>query len=142
MREEAIKLLKERDLKVTSPRLSTLSILLADQSKAYSTSELVKFLESQMNRSTVYRTLDTLLEKEVILTLQGTNGTTFYTLNLENKCATAVHPHLRCTECGKVECLPAFPTDYVNSLHDSGVGKLDIVLGGICSECSKDSKMD
>lgn len=140
MKEVAISILKERDLRVTSQRLSILSILLRDKSKAYSTLDFVKQLEYDMDRSTVYRTLDKLIHKGIITKLIESNGDEIYTLNQGKKCDLPLHPHLRCHQCGSVECLPAFPANYVSSLEKFGVKNMNIVLGGMCSKCHSSSQ--
>lgn len=136
MKKIAVRLLKESNLNITSQRLWILSIFLADPSKAFSSSELLQALTSEMNSSTVYRSLNTLIDKKLLYKMVDMNGDTIYTLNLEKKCVHSPHPHLKCSQCGTLECLPALPVDYVNLLYKSGVDQLNIVLGGICSNCS------
>lgn len=136
MKEKAVRLLKERNLRITAPRVSVLSILLTDPSKAFSSSELLQALTCEMNSSTVYRSLKILIDKALLFKMIDMNGDTIYTLNLEKKYENSPHPHLKCTQCGALECLPALPVDYVKLLYESGVEKLNIVLGGVCSNCS------
>lgn len=135
MEELAVRLLKERNLKITPKRILVLNALLQNTSKAYSFSELLKPLTGKMNRSTIYRSLDTLLENDLITKMIDINGDIIYTLNFEEKCEHKLHPHLKCDQCGVLECLPAFPQNYASLLQQSGVDKLNIVLGGTCSNC-------
>lgn len=137
MRELAIKLLKEKNLRITSQRLSILYVLLNDQTKAYSSTDLLRFLKQDMNASTVYRSLDKLVEIKLISKKVDINGDSIYILNLEKRCKHVPHPHLKCHGCGVLECLPAFPIDYANQLYNSGVEGLDIVLSGLCAKCTK-----
>lgn len=136
MRESATKILKENNLRITSQRISILRLLMADRSKAFSSSELLKFLGKDMNRSTIYRALETLSEKGLVYKMVDINGDTIYGLSRAKNCNHSVHPHLKCNECGILECLPAFPLDYVNRLQQSGVDGLNVVLGGVCTNCS------
>lgn len=135
MEELAVRLLKERKLKITPKRILILIVLLQNTSKAYSFSDLLEPLTGKMNRSTIYRSLDTLLENNLVIKMIDINGDIIYTLNFEKKCEHQHHPHLKCDNCGILECLPAFPSNYANLLQQSGVDKLNIVLGGICSNC-------
>lgn len=137
MDKKAARLLKDRDLKITTQRLSILSILLINTSKAFSLSELLECLKHKMNRSTVYRSLETLLKNELISQLVDVNGDAIYVLNSEQRCEQTLHPHLKCYNCGTLECLPAFPANYVSKLQNFGVDRLNVVLKGVCSNCSK-----
>ena len=137
MEETAIKILKERNLKVTTQRLLILAVLLTGYSKAYSSSDLLRSLEDKMNRSTVYRSMEALLINGVVKKLVDKNGETIYSLNLGEGCKHSHHPHLKCDECGVLECLPDFPNDYLSLLEKSGVDEVEVVLGGVCSSCSK-----
>lgn len=140
MEELAENLLRERNLKITHQRILILSILLNNTSKAYSSSELLQSLSHQMNRSTIYRSLEMLLKNDLVLKMIDINGSIIYKLNLENKCKHEPHPHLKCNECGKLECLPAIPIEYMNILQQSGVYNLNIILGGTCTHCSMTKK--
>lgn len=133
----AEQLLKDEKLKITSQRLLILNVLLANSAKSYSSIELFQSLEEDINRSTIYRSLDTLLSHELILKMVDVNGDTFYIVNLDKRCEHTLHPHLKCDRCGVIECLPPFPTNYVSQLRKSGINKFNVVLGGICSACAK-----
>lgn len=142
MEELAVRLLKEKKLKITPKRILVLNALLKNTSKAYSFSELLKHLTGKMNRSTIYRSLDTLLESDLITKMIDINGDIIYTLNFEEKCEHKLHPHLKCDHCGVLECLPAFPQNYANTLQQLGVDKLNILLGGTCFNCLEKNEND
>lgn len=142
MKELATTLLKEKHLKITSQRLSILDVMLSDSSKAYSLSTLLHTFKNEMNKSTIYRSLNALVEKQVVQKMISPNGENIYSLNLKDKCRNTSHPHLRCTSCGTMECLPSFPKKYEAVLSKSGVDNLNIVLGGTCSNCLKKIEND
>ena len=77
MSQSAEDILKERQLKVTNQRVSILERLMADQTKAVSSTELLRHLENDMNRSTVYRVMDKLIAEGLVLsqyTIRFCNG--------------------------------------------------------------------
>ena len=135
MKDLAIQLLKERKLKITLQRISIISILLDDVSKAYSLSVILKEVQHEMNRSTVYRTLDKLVDSKLILKFIDTCGDNIFTINHHKKCENKIHPHLRCDCCGMLKCLPPFPQEYINELRKNGVFNVNMVLNGLCNNC-------
>ena len=136
MKDLAISQLKERNLRVTIHRLSILCILMDDQTKAYSVPDLLKDLKEEMNASTIYRSLDKLVGAKIVLKKVDANGDALYIINLDNRCKHVAHPHLKCEDCGSLQCLPPFPADYASRLYDSGVQGLDVVLRGVCTNCA------
>lgn len=108
-----------------------------DQSRAFAISELLDNLKGKMNRSTVYRTLDKLIEKRLIVKLIDSSGETIYILNRNTRLENSSQPHLKCRQCGVLLSLPSFPVDYMNILTNYGVNNLNLVLDGFCSDCSR-----
>ena len=137
MKKAAIQLLKDFQLRVTPQRLCILEVLLPNPSKAFSSHDFLSTLGNKMNRSTIYRTLETLIEKKVIYKLKGPNGNSIYSIQAGKKCNHQTHPHLKCVKCGIVECLPSLPEQYVNELTFLGVGEMNIMLNGVCRKCSE-----
>ena len=135
MKEVATQVLKDYNLSVTSPRLSVLAILLPNPSKAFTCQDFISNLGHKMDRSTIYRTLETLMEKDVIHKMTGPNGNNLYSFHAGKECNHQTHPHLKCTECGTIECLPQFPPEYVNELTSSGFHEINVMLNGICKTC-------
>ncbi len=104
---------------------------------AMSVVELVKQLEDEMNKTTVYRILDRLEESGHLHSFIGKDGLTWYA-----KCKDCdeahhhdAHPHFQCLNCGKVECLsvdvsiPKIPNREVVVSH--------VLIQGKCESCVK-----
>ena len=136
MKEAARNILKEYKLKVTSARLAVLEIFLANPKKAFSTQEILRLSKKKMNRSTLYRTLETLLKQYLIKKMKGPNGEIIYSIQGKKECNSTTHPHLKCSLCGTIECLPSYPSYYVNELTSFGVHEMNVMLSGICKSCS------
>ena len=92
-----------------------------------------------MNRVTVYRILDMLVEKGLVQRLSGGGRSHLYEL-APNEHHPA-HPHFRCKTCGALQCLQpgALKVDLVG-IERSFVGEVQSVevrVDGICRQCLK-----
>lgn len=136
MRKLAIEILSKSNLILTSQRVSIISLLLESKSKAYDIAELLLNLQHKMNRSTVYRTLDTLIEKRLVSKFINSKGETIYALSEDMTSQETIQPRLKCQDCGTLLSLPSFPADYMSILINHGVNKFNLVLDGFCVDCS------
>ncbi len=106
-----------------------------NQSSAISVIELIKRLDSEMNKTTIYRVLDKLEDDGVLHSFLDKNGVKWYA-----KCSGCskeehldVHPHFECLECGKIDCvkldlnIPKIVGREILSSH--------ILIQGKCEEC-------
>lgn len=106
------------------------------EDKAISVSELVKMLTSEMNKTTVYRILDKLMEDGIVHSFIGNGGLKWYA-----KCQGCssdehhdIHPHFQCKSCGEVNCLPT--TFKVPPVSGFKVESANLLLVGTCNNCS------
>ncbi len=136
--EKAIVIIKRNRQRITEQRVALLTLLM-DSPKACSQSEIEEKLSYLMDRATMYRSLNTFIDLGIISKLRDYKGHPMYIFNAENHSEECLHPHLKCKECDSVECLPAFPNEYVNSLEKYNIKDLQIVLEGVCSNCNPDS---
>lgn len=106
-----------------------------ESNQAISAVTLNEALQKDMNKSTVYRTLDRLEEEGVIHSFIGSEGLKWYA-KCHNCCTDNhhdLHPHFQCNSCGKVDCIeikiemPQIPNRKVESTH--------LLVFGICEEC-------
>ena len=97
--------------------------------------ELIKRLNSKLNKTTIYRVLDKLEDDGVLHSFLGKDGIKWYA-----KCTgcsesghTDVHPHFQCLNCGKMDCLkesinvPKVPNRKIIHSH--------ILIQGHCELC-------
>lgn len=96
---------------------------------------LVKQLNQEMNKTTVYRILERLEEEGILHSFMDKDGLKWYATC--NDCSvghhTDTHPHFQCSECGKIECL-TFEVK-VPSLPNHKVESTKFLLIGQCAEC-------
>jgi Fur family ferric uptake transcriptional regulator len=90
-----------------------------------------------MNKVTLYRTLDLLVDRGLIVRLSG--GDRAFRYGMGATYHHPEHPHLLCLECGELECLnpemiPAFRKRSV--IRGKGVIRsVDIRYKGVCESC-------
>lgn len=141
-------MLKDKGLKVTNQRLLVLQVL-ADNSDRHMTAEdiyeLVKEEYPDIGLATVYRTVQLLLEMQLVDRINLDDGCVRYEIgHLFDGEAKHHHHHLICKECGKV--IP-FEDDLLEELEDHiedelGFHVLDHELKfyGQCQECRLSEK--
>ncbi len=132
---DAATTLKKHGLKVTKIRLAILEQLnCSGRAKSYA--ELQQEL-SDYDRTTLYRTINKLIEKGLIHRALEDSGDSYYAL-----CSTCGvdrhnhdHIHFKCNECGRVECMDIdtplkLPTSW--KYFDS----IEITARGTCTACA------
>ena len=145
MNEEKVKdLLREKGLKVTSQRLMVLNILSAHGDEHLTVEEiydLAKEESPEIGLTTIYRTVQVLLELHVIEKVTFDDGFARYELNGEETGSGHRHHHAICTQCGKVYSLE---TDLLDTLEKQVFESLgfevtdhEVKLYGLCSACRR-----
>lgn len=104
--------------------------------RAISAVDLVKSLESKMNKTTVYRILDKLIDDGIVHSFIGKGGLKWYAKCQNCTCETHndVHPHFQCKTCGEVECLPV--SFSLPSVDGYKVDSISLLMVGECENCS------
>lgn len=137
------RLLKEQQLKVTPQRKAILSVLVeADTvlSAQEIFSEVIKILPD-INFSTIYRNLDTMLMKGILCHMAPKNGGVLYELRREK----SHHHHVICKNCGV-----SIPLDYCPMVElDKQLSKKGFTptehlfeIYGYCNKCKKKGGID
>jgi Fur family ferric uptake transcriptional regulator len=131
-------ILKNSALSVTASRKRILEIFLsADNALAHQDIE-TKCAE-QYDRVTIYRTLQTFLEKGIIHNIPSTDNMVRYALCNET-CITSGHHHdnhvhFKCDNCGKTVCLDDVNIPAVNLPKGYTMKEINMVVNGICKSC-------
>lgn len=134
-------LLRKASLKNTKQRQIILSII--EKSKEPMTAEeIYKHLvveDCKINLSTVYRTLNVLKDKSVLLKILKGDGTASYELNKSS------HNHyITCSKCNNSILIDGCPVRELSESVSKKTGfKItghSLQLTGICSDCLKDKK--
>jgi len=93
----------ELDLRNTRLRDNMVAFFKERPGLGYSENEIKQMLESPNDRTTIYRTIKTLLKKVFIHKIVCENGVLKYALN-DSK-SDFDHAHFQCNQCEKVICL-------------------------------------
>ncbi len=136
-RDQAKQLLRARGLRITTPRLAILTVLL-DKHRPMNAQELIGAAQMQgIDQVTVYRTLNTLVEEGIAQAVGTTDRGRRFEVHACEGCRID-HPHLQCRRCNALECLeqgmlPAMlvPTEVAGFLIDEA----RLYLYGLCPSC-------
>ena len=103
---------------------------------ALSAIELIKRLDTNLNKTTIYRVLERLEDDGVLHSFPDKNGIKWYAKC--DGCSTEghvdTHPHFQCTQCGNIECLPVEVN--IPELPNRKISHSQILLHGQCEKCS------
>ena len=128
-------MLKARKLKTTVARLHLLNVI-ADYGTAIPYSSIQQALK-ETDRVTLYRTLNTLLDKGIIHKALKDENDTYYAL-CTHRCSSVAHNHehihFKCSSCHEVSCVP-MPTPFNVEIPDAIVNSIEIQVTGLCSKC-------
>jgi len=132
---EITDILKKAGLRVTSSRKKIIEILLHSQG-ALSEIDLEKKLATHCDRTTIYRTLHTLLENDLVHRLVDMDGVNKYVLNTKESDLAEEHAHFKCNHCGTIYCLPESPAKQIDL--PEGYSKMDtnFLVIGVCHDCN------
>lgn len=126
-------MLSSRGLRVTGPRLAVLREL-STHGPPISHPELAERLAEQgLDRVTVYRNLVALMDAGLLVRTQLSDHVWRYELPPAGGATHNLHPHLVCTDCGNVECLPKAAVRLQGVAAQAHVS--EVQLRGLCTEC-------
>jgi Fur family ferric uptake transcriptional regulator/Fur family zinc uptake transcriptional regulator len=92
---------------------------------------------ASLDRVTVYRTLETLLEAGLLHRIQGTDGTLRFCrhkADSSGKCA-GNHIHFLCVKCSSMSCLPEQPLPWIKAPRGALIYSKQLVVQGHCAAC-------
>lgn len=134
--DEYVSILRDNDITVTPQRIAVLRYLDEHHTHpdADSIYEGLKQDNPSLSKTTIYNTLDTLQQHDLVKVL--TIGTKFrYDFNLKP------HHHFRCRRCGAIIDLPPGNAS-LDCIDTDGhrVDEVHVYLKGICNQCLRKQK--
>ena len=132
------RLLEQAGLTATDNRLMVLEVIGANTSPL-NVREIFDTLNrrSNINRVTIYRILDLLVENGIVDRLSG-GGRSFYYGLAPNE-HHHPHPHFYCKSCGNMECLnpESLPLDMapLKRTYPGSVENVEVRVDGVCKNC-------
>ena len=136
MKSSIDKSLQNKKVKPTAMRQLVLDIL-SEQDHAIGLPDLEKKFD-RADRSTLYRTLKTFVEKKVIHSIDDGTGTVKYAVCTDTcQCnPNELHVHFYCTKCEKTTCLTDLAIPDVHLPKGYVMDTANMVIKGLCDRCS------
>lgn len=92
---------------------------------------------NSINKVTVYRILDLLVQKNILEKLRVGGRAAYYGLAPNEN--HAPHPHFYCTSCGQVDCLHseaiAVDAEALRKTFPGHIEKVEVRVDGLCKNC-------
>ena len=133
---DAEQMLEKAGIKPTANRLLVLKEIIRSESPM-SLIELETVLET-MERSSVLRVLNLLLEHDVIHAFEDGRGVSKYEIcHGENHCSLDdMHAHFYCERCNKVYCFEDISAPQINIPPEFRIRSVNYMLKGTCPNCT------
>jgi Fur family ferric uptake transcriptional regulator len=131
-------ILRRRNLSVTDSRKKILSIFLSHPD-ALAHGDIEKKAGEKFDRVTVYRTLQTFVEKGILHTIPTAENSVFYALckDCDEGHHHDDHVHFVCTNCTKTYCLDGVVSPRLELPEGYRPETVQVLIHGICRECSQ-----
>lgn len=130
-------ILKKNQLSITESREKILNLFL-DQPGALAHGDIEKKAGEKFDRVTVYRTLQTFVEKGIIHTIPTADNSIRYAL-CKDDCGEGHHHdhhiHFVCTKCNNTYCLDDVVTPDIKLPKGYTTEQIEVVVNGICKNC-------
>jgi Fur family transcriptional regulator, ferric uptake regulator len=130
-------ILKKNNLSVTGSREKILSLFM-EQPGALSHGDIEKRAGEKFDRVTVYRTLQTFVEKGIIHTIPTSDNSIRYAL-CKDDCEEGHHHdhhvHFVCTQCHTTYCLDDVVTPELKLPKGYTSSHIEVVAEGTCKNC-------
>ena len=108
-------------------------------SGAISVISLIERLNTEFNKTTIYRVLNKLEEDGILHSFLGRNGVKWYAKckGCSSEKHNDVHPHFQCLDCGKVDCLNT--SVHLPEIPNRKIEISQLLIQGKCEECFLDT---
>lgn len=129
--------LKSNKLSVTGSRRKILQLFL-EQPGALAHGDIEKKAGEKFDRVTIYRTLQTFVDKGIIHTIPTADNSIRYAL-CKDECSEGHHHdhhiHFVCTSCQNTYCLDDVVTPEIKLPKGYMANQVEVVVEGICKNC-------
>ena len=130
-------LLRASKLSITDTRVKILELFM-NSNGALEHSSFEKLAGQTFDRVTVYRTLQTFLDKGIIHSIPTTDTSIRYAL-CKSECTEHNHHdhhvHFKCEECGTTICLDDTDVPEIHLPKGYAMHNIDVVVSGVCKQC-------
>ena len=138
MSEDVRALLKKNHMSVTDSRLQILE-LFYHAPGALAHADIEKKASDKIDRVTIYRTLQTFVEKGIVHTIPTADNSVLYAL-CKDDCSEGHHHdnhiHFICDTCGTTYCLDHVSVPDVELPKGFRSTRTDVIVSGKCDKCA------
>jgi Fur family transcriptional regulator, ferric uptake regulator len=132
-------LLKRNKLSITDSRKKILQLFF-EQTGALAHGDIEKKAGEKFDRVTVYRTLQTFVDKGIVHTIPTADNSIRYAL-CKDDCTEGHHHdhhiHFVCDQCSNTYCLDDVVTPEIKLPKGYQAGHIEVVVEGLCRNCSQ-----
>ncbi len=129
--------LESKNIRVTAMRLLIYKFL-AENQVAVTLSDIENTFE-KAERTTLYRTVKTFVEKDIVHQIDDGSGIVKYAL-CEQDCSceieTDLHLHFHCNNCNETVCLTDHKIPLIKVPDGFVSENVNLVVKGVCDKCS------
>lgn len=134
---QSSELLKRNNLSITGSRKKILQLFF-EQPGALAHGDIERKAGEKFDRVTIYRTLQTFVDKGIIHTIPTADNSIRYAL-CKDDCTEGHHHdhhiHFVCKSCGNTYCLDDVVTPDIKLPKGYLAGHVEVVVEGICKNC-------
>jgi Fur family ferric uptake transcriptional regulator len=138
MKGASLEILKHNHLSVTESRKKILDLFLANIG-ALAHADIEKNTGVQFDRVTIYRTLQTFVDKGIIHTIPTADNSVLYAL-CKDECEQGHHHdnhiHFICDTCNITICMDHITIPVLKLPKGFAPKRSDVVVSGICNRCN------
>ena len=138
MKANIAEILKRNQLSITESRSKILELFQSND-KALSHSVIEQKTGKEFDRVTIYRTLQTFVEKGIIHTIPTADNSVLYAL-CKDACSEGHHHdnhvHFICDQCNTTYCLENISIPDVKLPKGFAATQTDVVVSGLCKNCN------
>lgn len=131
-------LLRKNQLSITDSRRKILELFL-ERDSALAHHDIESGTEEKYDRVTIYRTLQTFMEKGIIHTIPSSDNFVRYAL-CKDRCEEGHHHddhvHFICINCGATTCLEEVQVPEIHLPEGYKTRQTEVVISGLCKVCS------
>lgn len=137
MMTDALSILKKNHLSNTDSRRAILEVFL-QHDNALAHQDIERITGERFDRVTVYRTLQTFIDKGIVHTIPTADNATRYAL-CRDHCGGGHHHdnhiHFICETCGRTTCMDDIAIPSVKLPKGYSVSQINMIVNGMCNEC-------
>ena len=137
LENKASGVLRRKHLSITDSRKKILSLFLAARD-AMAHADIEKKAGEKFDRVTVYRTLQTFVEKGIVHTIPTADNAILYALckDCEEDHHHDDHVHFVCSNCHTTICLDDVVSPEINLPQGYIAEDVQVVINGVCKDCN------